>query len=915
MSDSILNLLSVSLSGGVLALIIFALKPVLGKSLSKAFSYYVWLLVLIRLILPFGLSIELLKPVPEEPAAIVGSGAGYSVPSMPEDTAPQAALPEYSAKTSSVGNAESAESLPVTTDASADFKPFEWIYNHLTAIWLLGAGVSVMWYAFSYAVFVRRIKGSFAEPQKRDVEIFKELWDGGRVRFVCSSATETPMMIGVFKPTVVLPQLSYAENGMERELRNILRHELTHCRRWDTLYKWFAVLVNSVHWFNPVVYLVRRELGRACELSCDEAVIGGMDEAERRSYGNTLLAMSARKRIPASVVATTLSEEKRELKRRIVSIVDYKKKPKSAVALMCVLALILTGCASTVLSLTPKADEESEIINPDSIVFDIIPEFNSEECKIYAMWTPSLFAEQFDDAGEVFWSIGSSKIIGTCNAVPYTESETEQFKSIIMSLSSEDYVLTDEVTRYGELVNLSHADAVFSDGSVCGIYVGQKRGSDDPLVPDDPSAAYIVFFVYGKDENDQLTMEEIIYKGEYKEEFETLSELDSSIKQDYKTMDFENALIITNLETDNEYTGARSANIELRNLIEGVRLTGVEAENVSRDGFGYMVTIDDVPIYIDAEDYQNVRVMVGDGDDAKIYACENPAVSMQIWLDLVPAGNALSNIDEPTESSNTVSGLVTSIDGDSVFYSSGDQVLDYPEDIMAKIYSGEMAMPGVHQFGKSMLCGVNLLYDYLPEQQELIRSALSAIDAGTMETIDKETYTDSLSLVQGMFAVYIGNGDGTSYYLDLCRYEDKSKILLRVRDYANGTLEYFVGDYDGEVYDSLLETNMEQECRSSSEPSFNTAYYTLAGRDGVISQPRWINTVIVNLIDGPVAGDRRSEMQDADFNDHDVSVQICGEEYLIKLDEELVYYNGTVYELKESYGDYLSQWFWYGVSR
>ena len=39
--------------------------------------------------------------------------------------------------------------------------------------------------------------------------------------------------------------------------------------------------------------LVRRQVSRACELSCDEAVVRGMDAAGRKHYGETLLALAA----------------------------------------------------------------------------------------------------------------------------------------------------------------------------------------------------------------------------------------------------------------------------------------------------------------------------------------------------------------------------------------------------------------------------------------------------------------------------------------------------------------------------------------------------------------------------------------------------------------------------------------------
>ena len=54
-------------------------------------------------------------------------------------------------------------------------------------------------------------------------------------------------------------------------------HELMHIKRLDMFYKWLVQFAVCVHWFNPFVYLMRKETGRGCELSCDEAVIRELD--------------------------------------------------------------------------------------------------------------------------------------------------------------------------------------------------------------------------------------------------------------------------------------------------------------------------------------------------------------------------------------------------------------------------------------------------------------------------------------------------------------------------------------------------------------------------------------------------------------------------------------------------------------
>ena len=349
MNSILLTILSVSVSGSVLSLLIFLLKPLMKNRVSKAFSYYIWILVLLRLVFPFGYHVS----IPEIPQQFSNAGLpSYTTPAgnvqVSPDTMPNTAEHLPDGNTNIAASADNPvdsgnENLPATGDR---FDLWGLAGANLFYIWLAGAIVSLCWYAISYTVFSRKLSYSFEVPNEDDLAVFMKMTKGETVRLACSSRVNTPMLTGVLHPVVVLPQLAYTANGMGRELYGILRHELTHYRRRDVVYKWLAVFVTSLHWFNPLVYLIRREIGVACELSCDEAVIKNMSVSERKGYGNTLLALAAKQRIPAGVMATTLCEGKKQLKGRLMGIMHYKKKTHAAIAFMIILALALTGCAA-----------------------------------------------------------------------------------------------------------------------------------------------------------------------------------------------------------------------------------------------------------------------------------------------------------------------------------------------------------------------------------------------------------------------------------------------------------------------------------------------------------------------------------------------------------------------------------------
>ena len=136
----------------------------------------------------------------------------------------------------------------------------------------------------------------------------------------------SPMLIGFFRPCIVLPASEYREE----DFRYIVLHELTHYKRRDMFYKWLVQVTVCLHWFNPLVHLMSREITKACEFSCDEAVLAKTGDGSARDYGKTLLdAMAAVGKHMETPGAVTLSENKQLLKERLGAIMVYQKRSRT----------------------------------------------------------------------------------------------------------------------------------------------------------------------------------------------------------------------------------------------------------------------------------------------------------------------------------------------------------------------------------------------------------------------------------------------------------------------------------------------------------------------------------------------------------------------------------------------------------
>lgn len=143
-----------------------------------------------------------------------------------------------------------------------------------------------------------------------------------RVRlFRCPDVS--PVSMGLFCPVIILPEELEDKKG-----EMVLRHELAHIKNCDVLLFMLIGLVTAVHWFNPAVYLLRREWRRISELDCDREAVSGYGLEERRAYAMMLVEESSK---PGSAGrkfqmpwTSALAGEAERLKERIEYIMEEK---------------------------------------------------------------------------------------------------------------------------------------------------------------------------------------------------------------------------------------------------------------------------------------------------------------------------------------------------------------------------------------------------------------------------------------------------------------------------------------------------------------------------------------------------------------------------------------------------------------
>ena len=315
--------LSMSFSGSLLILILLLGKQFLKNKISRQWQYYIWLVVVLRLLLPFGPEVSLMGKTYRTVDQAISQAALLPPQQQPPLNVPGGNL------VPAVGAEHRKEMLNSPADDVTTTHPFQDIrvllINH---IWLVVALGLLIRKITIYQGFVRYIKARLTPVS--DIERLDELsivaeQSGIKkpVELCVNPLVSSPLLLGLFHPCIVLPRVDI----LEKDFRYIVLHELTHYKRCDMFYKWLVQVTVCLHWFNPLVHLMSREITKACEFSCDEAVLTKMGSGNAQDYGKTLLdAMAAVGRYKENFGAVTLSENKHLLKERINAIMNFKKK-------------------------------------------------------------------------------------------------------------------------------------------------------------------------------------------------------------------------------------------------------------------------------------------------------------------------------------------------------------------------------------------------------------------------------------------------------------------------------------------------------------------------------------------------------------------------------------------------------------
>ena len=274
----------------------------------------------------------------------------------------------------SSGTVEESSSTPMApatpkpamqTAVSSVWPTWPW-YAWATLVWGIGSTLILAWLAYGYAVTRRMRKRATPAP---------EAWKTGvpaGVRLLVSHAIVMPVVVGIRRPTIMLP--AQAVEWPEERRRVVLLHELAHIQRRDLLVHLLTQLACACYWINPLIWVAAYRMRVDRETACDDAVLYA--EVKASDYAAHLLAVAGEwQQNPFAPVVGIAMARSSKVGKRIKWVLDERRN-RNGVArweLLMLLTIILPFFVA--LAMATESDDYQQL--PQSSVLSVSERLSS----------------------------------------------------------------------------------------------------------------------------------------------------------------------------------------------------------------------------------------------------------------------------------------------------------------------------------------------------------------------------------------------------------------------------------------------------------------------------------------------------------------------------------------------------------
>lgn len=213
-------------------------------------------------------------------------------------------------------------------------------------VWLIIFFSILIFYIYSYIKFSYKLGKKYID-YTNIIKIFNDVKHKLRIRknikLVEQDLVHTPSIFGIFNIRILLNKNIYSMP--EKQISYIFLHELSHYIKRHYAINVLILLVQSIHWFNPLIMHLSKELRDDIEIYTDNFVVNGINNGEYKDYCRTLLSVANLENdkfiLPKFLC---ISDNKKDLERRIkmmkISKIFSKKKVVFSILVIFIIIIL-----------------------------------------------------------------------------------------------------------------------------------------------------------------------------------------------------------------------------------------------------------------------------------------------------------------------------------------------------------------------------------------------------------------------------------------------------------------------------------------------------------------------------------------------------------------------------------------------
>lgn len=339
-----LNMVSVSFFVSIFIVFFLLVNWRKNKKRVYILNYYIGLFIAFRLLLCFPLNL----PFTSNHYELRSSSIEDNEKNIPEQDLGK--------------ESDTLEIVPKEQQDNFLFKIQSNVINILIRIWLIGFAVIIVVRTVKYIYFRHYIMNNGMPVGNEIYQIYmsvvSELNYNYCVRLIKVKNISSPLTLGFMEKAIVIPDIDYETS--EIDISYIFRHELIHIKNHDNWYKLLMAISQSIHWFNPIIFLYYKTVERDIEYLCDTGVVNSKNINYRKEYCKNILQMMENEKTNKTIKIGTryfssFWQDKKNLKERMENILNGKER-KVKKFVIGLLLLLLLGITSLLIFSSEKSN-------------------------------------------------------------------------------------------------------------------------------------------------------------------------------------------------------------------------------------------------------------------------------------------------------------------------------------------------------------------------------------------------------------------------------------------------------------------------------------------------------------------------------------------------------------------------------